>query len=586
MIQDAQPIGKLAAQTEVRGWRAVFPPAQWLASYQPKWLANDAVAGVTLAAYGIPVSLAYASLAGLPPQYGIYCYLVGGLFYALFGSSRQLAVGPTSAISMLVGVTVAGMAQGDPARWASIAALTALIIAAMCVVAWVLRLSSLVNFISETILLGFKAGAAFTIALTQLPKLFGVKGGGEGFFERLVVLGGQIPETNLVVLGFGLVALALLILAEKFLPGRPAALFVVVASTIVLSVTSLGDLGFKVVGALPQGLPDFKLPGLRVRDVDGVIPLAFACLLLSYVESVSAARALAETHQYEIDPRQEFLGLGAANLGAALFQAYPVAGGLSQSSVNDNAGAKTPLALVFASITIGVCLMFLTGMLKNLPNVVLAAIVLVAVKGLVNIGEMKRLWRVSRYEFAVSLIAFAAVLLLGILNGVLVAMVASLALLIRRVARPHVALLGRIPGTRKFSDIERNPDNTPVPGALVFRVDAALLYFNVEHVREAVWQMLRAAPSPLKLVICDLSTSPQVDLAGAKMLAKLHQELAAAGVPMRLVAAHAPVRDILRAEGLEESVGYFGRRVSVADVVDEFEGRTAAGATGSHVAPA
>jgi SulP family sulfate permease len=467
------------------------------------------------------------------------------------------------------------MAQGDPARWASIAALTALIIAAMCVVAWVLRLSSLVNFISETILLGFKAGAAFTIALTQLPKLFGVKGGGEGFFDRLVILGGQIPETNLAVLAFGLIALALLLLAEKFVPGRPAALFVVVASTVVLSVTSLGDLGLKVVGALPQGLPDFKLPGLRVRDVNGVIPLAFACLLLSYVESVSAARALAETHKYEIDPRQEFLGLGAANLGAALFQAYPVAGGLSQSSVNDKAGAKTPLALVFASITIGVCLMFLTGMLKNLPNVVLAAIVLVAVKGLVNIGELERLWRVSRYEFAVSLIAFAAVLLLGILNGVLVAMVASLALLIRRVARPHVALLGRIPGTRKFSDIERNPDNEPVPGVLIFRVDAALLYFNVEHVREAVWLMLRAAPGPLKLAICDLSTSPQVDLAGAKMLAKLHQELVEAGIPMRLVAAHAPVRDILRAEGLEESVGYFGRRISVADVIDEFEGRTA-----------
>ena len=246
---------------EARDWRAAFPPAQWVPAYQPKWLANDAIAGVTLAAYGIPVSLAYASLAGLPPHYGIYCYLVGGLFYALFGSSRQLAIGPTSAISMLVGVTVAGMAQGDPGRWASIAALTALLIAAMCVLAWLLRLSSLVNFISETILLGFKAGAACTIALTQLPKLFGVQGGGEDFFERLVILGGQIPETNLAVLAFGLVALVLLLLAEKYLPGRPAALFVVAASIVMLSVTSLGDLGFKVVGALPQGLPDFKLPG-------------------------------------------------------------------------------------------------------------------------------------------------------------------------------------------------------------------------------------------------------------------------------------------------------------------------------------
>jgi high affinity sulfate transporter 1 len=571
MIQKTQPADAFATQPEARSWRAAFPPAQWLASYQPKWLAKDAVAGVTLAAYGIPVSLAYASLAGLPPQYGVYCYLVGGLFYALFGSSRQLAIGPTSAISMLVGVTVAGMAQGDPGRWASIAALTALLIAAMCVVAWLLRLSSLVNFISETILLGFKAGAACTIALTQLPKLFGVKGGGEGFFERLVILGGQIPETNLAVLAFGLVALALLLLAEKYLPGRPAALFVVVASIIVMSLTSLESLGFKVVGALPQGLPDFKLPDLRARDVEGVVPLAFACLLLAYVESVSAARALADAHKYEIDPRQEFLGLGAANLGAALFQGYPVAGGLSQSSVNDKAGARTPLALVFASVAIGLCLMFLTDGLKSLPNVVLAAIVLVAVKGLVNIGEMKRVWRVSRYEFVVSMIAFVAVLLLGILNGVIVAVMASLLLLIRRVANTHVATLGRIPGTRTFSDVERNPDNTLVPGALIFRIDSALLYFNVDHVREVVSQLLRASAGNTKLVVCDLSTSPQVDMAGARMLAKLHRDLAEANIRMRLVAAHAPVRDILRAEGLEEGVGYLGRRISVADVIDEFE---------------
>jgi len=574
MSEDTQPASDLAGKAPVSGWRAAFPPAQWLPAYRPQWLAHDAIAGVTLAAYGIPVSLAYATLAGLPPQYGIYCYLVGGLFYALFGSSRQLAIGPTSAISMLVGVTVAGMAGGDPARFASIAALTAVVIAAMCFLAWLLRLSSLVNFISETILLGFKAGAALTIAMTQLPKLFGVQGGGHGFFESAFTLGGQLPETNLAVLAFGLAALAVLLLGEKFLPGRPAALFVVVISIVLLSVTPLADLGFKVVGELPQGLPDFKLPGLRVRDVDGVIPLAFACLLLAYVESVSAGRALAAQNRYEIDARQELLGLGAANLAAGFFQAYPVAGGLSQSSVNDKAGARTPLALVFASVTIGLCLMYLTGMLYNLPNVVLAAIVLVAVKGLINIGELRHVWRVSRFEFGVSMVAFVGVLLLGILDGVIVAVLVSMLLLIRRAAHPHVAFLGRIPGTRSYSDIERNPDNEPVPGALAFRVDASLLYFNVTHVRDAVWQGIRAAAEPLTLVVCDLSASPFVDLAGARMLAKLHEELGAAGIRLQLVAAHAGVRDILRAEGLEESVGYFGRRITVADAIDEFQGRT------------
>jgi SulP family sulfate permease len=584
MTEEARSAKQPAGGGPVREWRAVFPPAQWLAAYRPQWLAHDIIAGVTLAAYGIPVSLAYASLAGLPPQYGIYGYLVGGLFYALFGSSRQLAIGPTSAISMLVGVTVAGMAHGDPERWADIAALTALVMGGMCVLAWLLRLSSLVNFISETILLGFKAGAACTIALTQLPKLFGVKGGGEHFFERIVILGGQLPDTNLAVLAFGFAALAMLLLGEKLLPRLPVALFVVVISIIALSVTPLADLGFKVVGALPQGLPDFHAPGLRVRDVDGVVPLAFACLLLAYVESVSAARTLAQENGDEIDPRQELLGLGAANLAAAFCQAYPVAGGLSQSSVNHKAGAKTPLALVWASVTIGLCLMFLTGLLSNLPNVVLAAIVLVAVKGLIDIGGLRHVWRVSRFEFSVSMVAFGGVLLLGILKGVMLAAVVSILLIIERAAYPHVAFLGRIPGTRSYSDIERHPDNEAVPGALVFRVEASLLYFNAEHVRDAVWKKIRSTTGAMRLVVCDLSTSPMVDLAGAHMLATLHRTLEAMGMRLRIVAAHATVRDILRAEGLEERVGYFGRRISVADVIDELQGGTGAGGPAAQTA--
>jgi high affinity sulfate transporter 1 len=560
----------LNPEDPIHGWRAVFPPAQWLAAYRPQWLASDAVAGVTLAAYAIPVSLAYASLAGLPPQNGIYCYLLGGLFYALFGTSRQLAVGPTSAISMLVGVTVAGMANGDLARWADIAALTALVFAGMCLLAWVLRLSTLVNFISETILLGFKAGAALTIAMTQLPKLFGVPGGGEHFFERVWTLGGQLSDTNLAVLGFGLAALALLWLGEKALPGRPVALFVVAASIVVLSVTALGDLGFKTVGALPQGLPELRWPALRLRDVDGVMPLAFACFLLAYVESVSAARTLAQKHGYDIDPRQELLGLGAANLSAALGQGYPVAGGLSQSSVNDKAGAKTPLALVFASATIALCLLFLTGLLRNLPSVVLAAIVLVAVKGLIDVPALRRLWRVSRFEFGIAMVAFVGVLLLGILKGVMLAAVVSLLLLVGRAARPHVAFLGRIPGTRRYSDLERNPDNEVVPGVLIFRVESGLFYFNVEHVRQVVWQKLRAATLPVQLVVCDLSTSPYVDVAGARMLVGLHRDLAAAGIQFQLVEARAAVRDILRAEGLEERIGQISHRMSLDDILETF----------------
>jgi len=559
------------------GWRGAFPPAQWLAGYRRGSLPRDAVAGLTLAAYAIPVSLAYATLAGLPPQAGVYGFLAGGVAYALFGSSRQLAIGPTSAISMLVGATIGGLASGNAARYAYIAALTALVVAAMSLLAWALRLSSLVAFISETVLMGFKAGAAVTIAATQLPKLFGVPGGGEHFFERLAILARQLPATDVAVLLLGLAAIGLILAGERLLPGRPVALGVMALTIVALSTTSLGGYGFPVVGDLPSGLPVLHLPELRLRDVDGVIPLAFACLLLAYVEGVSAARTLAQRHGDPVDARQELLGLGAANLAAAVAQSYPVAGGLSQSSVNDKAGATSALALVVASLATAVCLLYLGGLLHNLPNVVLAAIVLVAVKGLMDVRGLRHLWRASRFEFAVSMTAFGGVLLLGTLKGVMLAAITSLLLLIRRAARPHVAFVGRIPGFRGLSDLERNPANTPVPGALVFRVDASLLYFNVEHVRDVVWARLRSASTAVRLVVCDLSSSPHVDLAGAHMLARLHEELQAASIDFRLAGAHASVRDVLRAEGMEERAGYFGRRSSAIDVLDEFERAAAAG---------
>jgi high affinity sulfate transporter 1 len=558
----------VSAATPNRGWRSIFPPAQWLSRYQTAWLRHDVVAGITLAAYAIPVALAYATLAGMPPQYGIYCYLVAGPAYALFGSSRQLAIGPTSAISMLVGATLLGMAEGDAQRWVAIAALTALLFATMSVLAWLLKLSSLVSFISETILLGFKAGAALTIGLTQLPKLFGVPGGGEQFYERVWILGGQLGDTNLAVLGFGLVAIALLVAGEKLLPGRPIALVVVAASIVALSLTPLATLGFKLVGVLPAGLPHFALPSLRPRDVDGIIPLALACFLLAYIEGVSAARALAQRHGYEIDARQELLALGAANVAAALGQGYPVAGGLSQSTVNDKAGAKTPLALVFASITIALCLVFLTGLLANLPNVVLAAIVLVAVKGLINIPELRRVWKLSRMEFWVAMAAFAGVLLLGILKGVLLAALVSILLLIRRAAHPHVARLGRVPGTDRYSDCERNPDNLSLPGVLILRVESGLFYFNADHVRAYARRYTAEAGDDLRLVICDLSSSPYVDITGARMLGEIQRELAARGAKLRLVEARAAVRDLVRAE-LGTSVGEITRRISIGDTIKE-----------------
>jgi high affinity sulfate transporter 1 len=537
-----------------------LPPVAWLADYRASWLPHDVVAGVTLAAYAIPVSLAYAGLAGLPPQVGVYGYLMGGLGYALLGSSRQLAIGPTSAISLMIAATVGAMAEGDAQRYAEIASLTGFTVAAFCLLAWLLRLSALVKLISDSILVGFKAGAGLTIAMTQLPSLVGVAGGGHNFIERAWLFAGQIGQVHYLVLAIGLVAIVLLTLGAQWLPGKPVALGVVALSIVVATVLGLPALGVPITGDIPSGLPNLEGPALRARDVEGIVPLAAGCLLLAYIEGVSAARTFAEKHGYALDPRQELLGIGAANFAAALGQGYPVAGGLSQSAVNDKAGARTPLALVFASITLALCLLFLTGLLENLPKAVLAAVVLTAVAGLIDFPALLRMWRVSRMDFYAAAIALVGVLLLGILEGILLAALASVLMLLMGASSPHVAFLGRIPGTNSFSDLARHPENEALPGAVAFRPEASLIYVNADAVLDSVLNRLAAGGlSDIRLVVCDLSASPYVDLAGSRMLHELHKELAARGIALRIVGAHGSVRDLLRADGLSEKVGGLDR---------------------------
>jgi len=539
-----------------------FPPVGWLRGYRVAFLPSDFIAGITLAAYAIPVSLAYAGLAGLPPQVGVYGYLLGGLGYALLGSSRQLAIGPTSAISLMIASTVGAMANGDAERYAQIASLTAFTVAALCLFAWTLRLSALVKLISDSILVGFKIGAGLTIAMTQLPSIFGVPGGGHNFFDRVWLLASQLGQIQYVVLLIGIAAIVLLVLGDRLLPGRPVALAVVALSIAVATLLGLPAMGVPITGEIPSGLPHLAGPALRWSDEEGIFPLAAGCLLLAYIEGVSAARTFAAKHGYPLDPRQELLGVGAANLAAAMGQGYPVAGGLSQSAVNDKAGARTPLALVFASITLALCLLFLTGLLENLPKAVLAAVVMTAIYGLLDFPALLRMLRISRLDFYAAAIALCGVLALGILNGILLAALGSVLLLLMRVSRPHVAFLGRVPGTNSYSDMARHPENEPLAEVIAFRPEASLIYVNAEAVFEAVVTRLRA-PGSIRLVVCDLSASPYLDLAGASMLHDLHTELSTRSISLRIVGAHGTVRDLLRAQGIDKKVGGLDRALTL-----------------------
>ena len=437
--------------------RQLVPITDWLRNYQSSWLRWDLVAGVTLASFVLPESMAYATLAGLPPHYGIYCVLMGGLFFAIFTSSKQVAVGPTSSISLMVGSTVAVLSGGDPEKWIAIAGLTALAVTIICLLAWLFRLSSMVNFISDSILIGFKAGAALSIMATQLPKVFGLEGGSGNFFLRIAHLIPQLPETNWPVFLFGAAALVIMILGDHFFPGKPVSLGVVIISIILISFTGLSTMGFHVTGIIPSGLPSIGRPSIKFKDVDGVIELAFACFLMGYIETVSASRTMGMKNGYTIDPRQELLSMGAANLATAFFNGYVVAGGLSQSTVNDKSGAKTPLSLIVCSISLAFILLFFTNLLTNLPEVILAVIVLHAVAGLIKIKELKRILQLSKMEFGIAIFALVGVLYFGILKGVILSVILSFLFIIRKTANPTVAVLGKIGDKQAYSDIARHP---------------------------------------------------------------------------------------------------------------------------------
>ena len=548
-----------------------FPVSDWLPDYKKSFVRWDLVAGITLASFVLPESMAYATLAGLPTYFGIYCCLAGGLFFALFTTSRQVAVGPTSSISLMVGSTVAVLSGGDPARWAGIAELTALAVAIICIIAYIFKLSSIVNFISDSILLGFKAGAALSIMATQLPKIFGVEGGGSNFFTRIWTLIKHFPDTNWTVLIFGIIAMTVLIAGEFFFKDKPISLVVVIASILVMSFTHLASSGVHITGIIPEGLPSLSRPSLRFRDVDGVLPLAFACFLMGYIETISAARTFALKNNYAVNPRQELLSMGAANFATAFSGAYVVAGGLSQSTVNEKSGAKTPMSLIVCSVTLAVILMFFTSFLKNLPEVILAVIVIHAVSGLIKIKELKRIRQLNSMEFNVALIAIAGVLVFGILKGVMISVIMSLILLIRRSSRPEVALLGRIGQTTHFSDTVRHSDNIITPGIVILRIESSILYFNTEDILAKIHERIRSSGENIKFMILDLSASPYVDVAGSKMILNLTEELHKKGIRIRIVQALSGVRDILRKQGIEEITGHISRDKTIAEALSEFD---------------
>jgi len=549
---------------------------RWLSAYRGQWIRPDCVAGLTLAAYLLPAGIADASLASLPPEAGIYACVFAGLVFWLFCSSRHTVVTVTSALSLLIGASVGELSAGDPARHAALAACVAIVVSAIAGAAWLAHAGNVAAFFSETVLTGFKTGLALYLASTQLPKLFGFSGTHGDFWERSAYFVEHLPDTHGMSLAIGALALAGLVAGKLRLKNRPVAFFAVVAGIAAVRLLHLDAYGVKLLGEVPQGLPSMGLPAVSRSELNAVLPVALAAFILGAVETFAIGRMFGQKHNHPLDANQELLALSAANLFAGLGRGFPVSGGMSQSLVNEGAGARTPLSGLVAALFTLVVALFASGLLRNLPQPVLAAIVLAAVMGLVDVGALRRIWRFSRGEFVAAMAALAGVLEAGPVNGVLLGSALSIVLLIRRAARPRVTELGRIPGTTYFGDRTRHPENQRPRGVLVLRCESALLYFNVDHVRERLLDFLAARPDDIRLVVFFLGAVPAIDLAGAELLLELHRTLGARGMALRLSEAHGEVRDALRRVGFEREYGALESGQTVDVIVSEWEQAAAA----------
>src|SRR6266481_1959950 len=551
-------------------WKTAAPATTWLRSYERAWFRFDLVAGVTLAAYLLPAAIGDASLANLPPQAGLYACLFGGLVFWIFCGSRYTVASVTSAIALVIGSSLGEITGGNTARFGALAAGTALLVAIIAFIAWLVKAGVLVHFISESVMTGFKCGVALFLASTQLPRLFGFHGAHGSFWENAGFFFKHLGETNSTSILVGGIALSVLILGKVFLRHKPVALFVVIGGIVAASALSLETRGVKLIGAVPQGIPPLKLPGVYWHDLNNLLPLAFACFLLGAVETAAIGRMFVAKHGGRFDANRENLALAASNLFAGLGGGFPVSGGTSQSLVNEEAGARTPLSNALAAVFILVVVLFFSRLLSALPQPVLAAVVLVAVAGLFRLSTLKQLWRSDRQEFVVAVAAFVGVLTFGLLRGVMIGAVISLVQLAHASSHPHVALLGRIPGTRRFSDCDRHPDNEVIPNVMIFRPESGLVYFNIDNVYDAILSRVRAERTTPKLVVVDLSAAARVDLQSAHTLAAMASELTSKGIRFQAVEPRSSVRDRLRHEGIDTKLGGVDRFTTVADVIEHF----------------
>ena len=568
----------MSSRSGLRNALPRFVPAfEWLPLWRANWQ-RDVVAALAVWALLVPQSMAYAALAGVPPVHGLYAAIVGLVLYGLLGTSRELNVGPSSGIAVMTAATVAPLAAGDGGRYVALCAAVAIVTGLVLVAGGLARLGSVAEFLARPVLAGYFIGLALTIILSQLPALLGVPSGTGGFFEKLWDLLGDLADVSSWTAAVGISSLALMLVVQRFAPRVPGALIVVVLGVVASRALDFAKHGVALVETIPTALPEHGLPDVGVADYRRIVWGAAGIALLAYAESIAAARKFALERGYEVDANRELVAMGVANVGAGFTQGFPIDASVSRTTVGMSAGQRSQLAGVVNAGLVILTIVALGSFFGDLPKATLAAIVIAAVIPLLRTRELRRLWRLDTVDFALAALCFVGVLVAGVLGGIVIAVIASLAALVYRTYTPHTAVLGRLRGGEEgdedfgFRDLSRHPGGETYPGLVIFRFDQEIFFANAALFRDRIRELTAGGEPPVRRVIVDASAITYVDTTGLDMLGELQDELELRGVELVFARLKGPVHDVFKRAEKVGAIRHFRRFPTLRSAVADYLG--------------
>jgi len=539
------------------GWLRWLPGVRMIRNYQPAWLINDLAAGLVLTSILVPVGIAYAQASGVPGIYGLYATIIPLVVYALFGPSRILVLGPDSSLSAIILAVVLPLSLGDPARAIALASMMAVVSGTVCILAGLLRLGFITELLSKPIRYGYMNGIALTVLISQLPTLFGFSIESNGPVVNLWCIGESILQgkTNTITFAIGAGTLAVILLLKPY-KRIPGILLAVVGATIAVAVLDLDQTaGVAVLGSLPQGLPSFTLPWISLADVQTVILGGCAVAMIAFADTSVLSRSYAARTRSHVDPNQEMIGLGAANLAAGFFQGFPISSSSSRTPVAEASGSKTQLTGIVGAITVALLLVFGPDLLRDLPSSALAAVVIASAIGLFEFSDLRRIYRIQNWEFWLSISCLVGVAVLGAIPGIGLAIIIAVIEFLWDGWRPHSAVLGRVEGIRGYHDTKRYPNARRIPGLVLFRWDAPLFFANAELFETQILDAIAESPTPVKRIVVSAEPVTSVDVTSADMLMDLHQKLRAARIELHFAEMKDPVKDKLKRFELLDVLG-------------------------------